>query len=133
MPKRTKNRKFKFLSSSYFIILGVIILILISFALAKEILRRREINQQITQLKDEISRLGGENQELGNLITYFRTKSFQEKEAREKLGLQKPGEKAIAIPQTIQGEERASVLEKNEEENLSNPKKWWLYFFKSSE
>ena len=79
MPRRTKNKKFKFLSSNYFIILGVIILILISFALTREILRRREINQQIAQLKDEISRLGGENQELGDLITYLELKVFKKK------------------------------------------------------
>jgi len=49
-----------------------------------------ELENQIVQMQSQI-------EELGYRITYYRTDAYQERLAREKLGLQKPGESVVII------------------------------------
>jgi hypothetical protein len=55
-----------------------------------------------------------------------------EQEARLKLNLQKPGESVVIIPGVGGGRELGENVAGMEGENkaISNPKKWWNYFFK---
>lgn len=120
----------RILPSRIFLVLGVIILILFSISLSKEIIRRYDVNREINQLKTEVEELEKRNAELAELIQYLNTESFQEKEARTKLGMAKPGEKVVVIPEVKeeQTEGTPSLSPPNLEE-LSNPQRWWNYFF----
>jgi cell division protein FtsB len=123
----------KVLESKIFISLGLIVLVFISIALGREIAHRNQIRNQIESLKSEISSLEQKNIELGSLIEYLKTPSFKEKEARTRLGLQKPGESVISVPEEEINEENSNLNIENSTNNSkianTNPKKWWSYFF----
>lgn len=120
----------KIIPSRLFLFLGVIVLVLFSVSLSKEVVRRYEVNREINQLKKEVENLEVRNAELADLIQYVNTESFQEKEARTKLGMAKPGEKVVVIPDVpeAQSVDENSNVPANLEE-LSYPQRWWNYFF----
>jgi len=108
-----------------------------SIALSREVIRKMEINREIAELETEIALLETDNGELSNLIEYFNSTSWQEKEARSKLNLRKEGEGVIAILDNgnlaIVNED-GEVVETNNEQQVSqlgqaNPSKWFEYFF----
>lgn len=92
-----------------------------------------KINNEIVKLKVEIAELQAEGESLKNLIAYRGTESFKEREARRKLGYQKPGEKVLAIPYSgLDSIEFGQTKETGDEEEikkLTNPQKWWDYIF----
>lgn len=114
---------------------GFVILIFVAIALGKEIYRRYQINQEIKGVKDEIERLEKRNRELQALVDYLNSDSYKEIQARQNLGLQKPDEQAVAVqpapPNLDIAAQTASA--KEEKKNLSNPEKWWNYFFETNE
>jgi cell division protein FtsB len=127
----------KIFYSKILLVLGVFILIFFSFNLAKEIINRRDLKKEIGSLQGEINNLEGKNKELADLIKYFESIDFVEKEARTKLNLRKPGEKIIIIPDSnsptssqIQSQKTLNGLtDQMEVYGLSNRQKWWNYFF----
>ncbi len=102
----------------------VLILLYAGFALTKTLWQSYRMSRQINSLEDEIARLEERKRELQNLITYYKTDSYKEKEARRRLGYQKPGERVlIVVPQ-----------KEAKEEPLPQPPKpnwriWWEFFF----
>jgi cell division protein FtsB len=127
--KRKRNFLEKLGSLKFLTISGLAFLVFISVGLSKEIVRRHQINKEIEKVKKEIEVLEKKNQELSSIIDYLSTESFREIQARKELGFQKEGETAISI----QSEEAKGEEVKKEEQNkeISNPKKWWNYFFAS--
>jgi len=131
---KARKKAERILGNRTLIIIGVIILVFLSIALGKELLRRYEINREINQLETEISQLEERNLDLDELIEYFNTNSFVEKEAREKLGMQKEGETMVIINndnQVIINNQpvEASGQSVSGSEELTNPQRWWNYFF----
>jgi len=125
--------RFNFLSSRLITVISFIIIIYGAFGLARLIWKNYQVNQKIESLKKEITQLEEENFELRNEINYYKTNSYKERLAREKLNLQKPGEIVIVITQPE--EDKFSSVQKkeikNKEKKLSGPnwQKWWNYFF----
>lgn len=110
---------------------GLILIIFTSFGLGKEIIRRKEINQEIETTKKEIESLEKKNKELAQMIEYIETDSFKEIQARQNLGFQKEGEVAVSI-ETSQGnydKSTSTTFSQPPETEYSNPKVWWRYFF----
>lgn len=71
------------------------------FFIAVEVLdvfkKKKEVESEIQRLKNENSALTENKNELNNLINYYQDKNFLEKEARRRLNLQKPDEKAVVV------------------------------------
>lgn len=130
---RSYKLRFNFLSSKLITVISFIIIIYAAFGLARLIWKNYQVNQKIESLKKEITQLEEENFELRNEINYYKTNSYKERLAREKLNLQKPGEIVIVITQPE--EDKFSSVQnkgiKNKEKKLSVPnwRKWWNYFF----
>lgn len=122
MSKRNKSFFKVLFYSSFFTIILIVIFALLSFSFIKTFIREREIRKRIVTLEQEIKKLEGERTNFLEAIEYFKTDFFKEKEAREKFGLKKEGEKTIII---LPPEE---VEEKEEED--TNPQKWWEFLFK---
>lgn len=111
-------------------------IIMISLAVTQETYRRYQIQKEIDELRYQAEKKERDNQRLKGVIEYFKTSDFQEKEAKEKLSVQKEGEKMIVVkeeskqnPNSKETEENKGV--KSKEDKRSNPKKWWDYFFTS--
>lgn len=108
------------------------LLVVFTFGVSREALRRYEIHKEIQKLEASAQDLEQQNSELSELMDYLTTSSFTEREARVKLGYQKPGEKAVVIPVTESDGTGVSVLgaaDTAKPDTRSNPHKWFDYFF----
>jgi cell division protein FtsB len=128
--KNNKNIFTKIISDKRFItLIGLIIIVLISFPLAKNVSQRYQADKEIKELEEEIKKIGEKNSELSRLVDYFGSEEYLEEEARLNFGLKKPGETAVVISQkdsaVISGADQFG--ENSETDN--NLKRWREYFF----
>lgn len=131
--EKFQSKTGRIIKSRLFLFVSLVILILFSVALVKEILRQWEVNKEIDTLQDEIAELEKQNTQLNELIQYLNTNIYTEKESRLKLGMQKPGESVIAInlEQTNNSHEDSHDNPDYTSVNkINNPLKWLNYFFK---
>ncbi len=84
-----------------------------------------QINIQELRLKEEISILENEIQDLKNQIVYYQSDSYKEKMIRAKLNMQKEGETVVVIEPEPQMEE---VADNSQIQRRTNAEKWWDYF-----
>lgn len=84
-----------------FLVTALIVLIIgyIVYNISHSVWHNYEINQKISNLKEEINKLKIKNKNLLNLIVYYQSNTFKELEARRKLGLKKKDETMIIIPE----------------------------------
>lgn len=112
---------------------GLTVLVLIGISLGKETYRKRQVQKEIEGLQDQVKQLNQENSELSNLIAYFSTQEYQEKEAREKLNLQKDNEQMVVLRKELSAkkEDPASEAQASApaEDTSPNWQKWLKYFF----
>ena len=135
MKRNTEKTKLSAkIFSGIFFLAGLSVLILIGISLGKETYRKRQIQKEIGGLQSQIEKLGQENGDMENLISYLSSSEFQDKQAREKLNLQKSDEKMIVlrkdvVQQNNQPENNTSDSQAPPEDNSPNWQKWWKYFF----
>lgn len=119
------------LGSRRFTVLFFLGVVIIAISLTKEVIRKIEIQREISSLESEIADLEAHNTELNAMMAYFNSSTFQEKEARSKLNLMEPGETVVVLPnQAI--EDTVSVAQANQNQGkgaLPNYQKWFTYFF----
>ncbi len=128
-------------------LLGLAVIVLLSFPIAKNASKRYAVNNEIKELEKEIKSIEERNIKLNQLIDYLGSNQYLEEQARLNFGLKKQGEEAVVIDA---GQERATATETNNSENISdkgifnipgigrepsvkplnNPQKWRRYFFK---
>lgn len=121
--------------SRWFLIGGVIILVFFVISGARAIYQNYQINQEINQLKIETERLQAKKLETLNLLNYVQSSTFVEDKARAELNLLKPGEKMAIVQSSknsrvtpsFSGQEKINLVQSTPA--LSNPAKWWRYFF----
>jgi cell division protein FtsB len=149
MVQVNKNFIKRLLSSKIFLFFISFALIGLAISVGRESYNKYQLTKEINRLKSEIERIEGRNQQLSNLMEYFKEGSYLEKEARLKLNLKKPNEKVIIIS----GDESKGLAENYENkgtpalagkdlpkdrtpertsEEGTNFWKWWEYFFQSS-
>lgn len=135
-PEKIDPPLFKrILRSKAFVVVAIFIFIVMAYFLSRVIHKKYEVSQEIKSVKERRETLVRENQRLQDMMAYLKTDSYQEKVARENLGLQKSGETVVAV------EERDSAIVITEEElapataeakttaYLPIFKKWYNYFF----
>lgn len=109
-----------------FLILGILALIVIPYYNNNK--KRKDLEKEITSIKNDISRYENSNQDLEELLNYLASDQAVEEKARLNFGLQKQGEKVIVIQRQGNSSSSASSTEELVEE-VSNPQKWLNYFF----
>lgn len=97
----------------------------VAFVTFELYMQKRQVDSEITRLTEQSNKLNQDNGELSELIKYLDTPEYQEKEAREKLNLKRPGEEVVVLPEDSEGGQVASA----QTESGSNPEKWFNYFF----
>lgn len=123
----------RFFESRLFFVVGIGVLLLFSVNLTRSQLKDRAIRAEMEKLQAEVSALEAERQGYESLLSLLNTPAFLEKEARKSLGYAKPGEQVVVIETNekckIQNEK---CVEGDGVPEMSNPKKWWVYFFGDS-
>jgi cell division protein FtsL len=130
----SQNKKSIRFFSGLFFLAGLVILVMIGISLGKETYRKRQIQKEIETLQTEINKVDQENSDLANLISYLSSQEFQEKEAREKLNLQKEDEKMVVLRKDAASQNSRQISEEKEntkdlEDKTPNWKKWLALFF----
>ncbi len=107
----------------------------VAVSTGRAVWRKLQIEREISALKRNIAEMEQKNEELLARLDYFKSEENLEKEARSQLNVKRPGEKVVVI---VGKENRDSAKESGGnsgaanaagENNLSNPLKWWRYFF----
>ena len=131
--QKEKTKTSNKLISGLFFVAGLVILVSIGVSLGKEAYRKRQVQKEIEDLQSQIKQLGQENGDLNNLIAYFSTPQFQEKEAREKLNLQKDNEQMIILHKDLaaknQPQDSGGQAPIAQNDNSPNWRKWLNFFF----
>lgn len=135
--KREKNNKVKLstkLFSGLFFLIGLTILVFIGISFGKEAYRKKQIQSEIESLQAKIEGLNNENSDMEKLISYLSSNDFTEKEAREKMNLQKEDEKMIvlrkdAILPEAQSQDNDPISQPESKDTSPNWQKWWNHFF----
>lgn len=128
-------KNFSTLGSILALVGGGALIIVIAIAAVRQTHRTNGIEQEIAQLQAEADRVRQDNALLQDRVSYFSSEEFQEREAKEKLGLQKEGEQMVMIRPSVsqeaaeeQFQQNANIVSVAEEPNY---KKWWHLFFHS--
>jgi len=131
----------KILNSKIIFFLAISFVIYLSFSLSEKLIVKKESSERVAGIRSEIQELAEKEAKLLKLQDYYNSEDFLQKEARRILGYQKPGEEVyVLIPQKgtieqIEEKKEFVILEKEEvsSKNLSNPQKWWKYFFEEDD
>lgn len=115
------------IKSKLFLIGGAAAAILLAVFWGREVWHKYQIDREERALQAEIDRLESQSRGLSDLIGYFRTPEYKERQAREVLGLQKPGEFVVALPSDVSDAEAEAAAQSAQ--GGGNPEKWWNYFF----
>ncbi len=116
------------------IFLGCVAVVFVFLAISRETYRKKQVQDEIAKLQEEAKKIQGDNMHLADKISYLEGRDYQEKEIRDKLNLQDPKENVVIIDPgltpKVAGSE--SVVPASQELliKISNPQKWWNYFFK---
>jgi cell division protein FtsB len=127
--KRDPKKSQRFISTVFF----VAVVIYMIGILSKSLWDNYQVNQEIKTLRQEVAILEEQNQRLKNLIVYYQTDSYKEKEARRKLLMRKPDERVLALPETDYSHESIDIEEeaKEQEQQYQEPnyQLWIDYIF----
>ncbi len=90
-------------------------------------------NREIEAQKNRITELEKNNQLLQLSLIYYRSKAFQEVEARRRLGLKGKDEHVIALPEAKTEPSLSIALAKSNQSVVSRSTPpylaWWVFFF----
>lgn len=90
--------KFKITAIGLLNAVGAVVIIYLIVILGQTIKRNYDLNRQIDAVKAQTNLAQDQQAELNYNIQYYKTDSFQEREARAKLGLQLPDENVVILP-----------------------------------
>lgn len=100
-------------------------------AIVREVIRTTTVRRQVARLEAEVASEGVRQTELNDLIGYLSSPTFQEREARLRLGLKKSGERVIVIPndpatKTTVSADGTTTVTPEQDRPID---RWWNYFF----
>ena len=113
-------------SSKFFLLTAIVALAAVGYGVLKSAVRRAEIEREIQALRTEITEHQSKSQELSQLIDYLNSEEYKEREARLQLGLQKPGENVVVIPNSAD-----TTTESESQASNSSQANWrlWINYF----
>lgn len=129
LSKFNKNKKV--LVKLIFVLL-VILFILFTFGLTKQFIKNKQLDNEISQLEEDLARLKLDKKKFLQSIDLYENEFFVEQEAREKFNMKKRGEKVVVIPVDETVLSKSKTISKQEalkNNKINNIKIWWEYFF----
>lgn len=133
-PKKKPSKLKKIFNSNIFLIVLAILTILVVFSATRAIYRDYMVDKKIAKLQNKVDDLNQEKLESMKLLEYVSSKGFAKKKARSQLNMKKPGEKVAIIKnkdKLDKNKEAIKVDSKDKQKKISNPVKWFNYFFRN--
>ncbi len=118
--------------SAWIILVAGALTVFFFVAIIREVVRTATVRRQVARLQQEVQGEAVRQGELEDLIGYLSSPTFQEREARLRLGLKKNGERVIVIPSTEKSTTDTTVGGSGPAttQTPSTPaQRWWQYFF----
>lgn len=110
-----------------------ILLAYMLYVLSTSLYKSYQVDRFIRQAELENANLEKSNAMLAEDYEYYRSDAYKEKIAKQNFGLVRPGEEVIILAPNeksyFTGEERVIQANQAYYESISNPKKWFLFFF----
>jgi len=115
------------LRSRYMLAVNLLLVGFVGWSLANEVAQGNKVSSNLSDLKAKIAGLEKQNQDYGDVFSKIGSPGFVDKEARLKLGYQKPGEQVLLLKDSVS----TALAPASDESSVgrSNPQKWWRYFF----
>jgi cell division protein FtsB len=98
-------------------------------AIVREFIQSQNFHRQLGRLRADVATEEQRQHELHDLLAYLSSPTFQERQARLELGLKAEGERVIVVPDSVGGDQVTNSQTATDGSTLSNPGKWWRYFF----
>ncbi len=100
----------------------------------RELMNSRNVSRQVTRLRSQVATEQQRQRRLQDLIDYLGSPTFQEQEARLKLGLKKSGERVIVVPPepNATNGSTSNVADATDQPPTGpagHADRWWQYFF----
>jgi len=93
--------------------------------------------KEIARLEKQAQEIDRENFAVEERLAYLESEEYKKKEAKDKLGLRDPGEFVVFVKPRVSQENNSIDSEISPANSvtpndpiISNPLKWWQYFFK---
>ena len=118
------------LSSRITLVLLAVLLLVLGVLKYKQYQRQQAIELEKQTLMAQEDSLQKKNSELKDSLAQLSSEQYKERVAREDLNLKKEGE--IVYNFSLFADNQQSSGPKNATEKISNPRKWWNYFFNHS-
>ncbi len=103
------------------------------YVLSTSLYKSYQVDRFIRTAEEENMKLEKANLSLAEDYEYYRSDAYKEKIAKQNFGLVRPGEEVIILAPDNQmylsEEERATKVSEQYYHSLSNPRKWFLFFF----
>lgn len=117
-------------------IVGLLLLVsYLLFTLTSSVYKSYQLDVHIRNFELENSRIEEEIRNKSEELGYYNSDAYIEKIAKQNLGLVNPGEEVIIIPSEVldAGGSQDDLVHDPDGETgaggLSNPQKWWKFFF----
>lgn len=133
MPTNSTGKWKIFFWSPWFLAGALILAVLVAFAYGRAYYKDYQVRQDISRLQKEVENLSAKKLETIELLKYVKSKDFVEEKARTEFNLVKPGEQMAVFSS---GSDFMDNGQTDEEvvkwENISNPIKWWRFFWNNN-
>lgn len=130
MEEKKQSKWKQIFYSRWFLLVLFVLVIFLALSYTRAYYQEYKVQQEITNLRNELGSLQGKKLETIELLKYVQTDEFLEDKARTELNLVKPGERMAVIPTDSAGDDSrqdsGKVLEFTK---LINPFKWFKLFF----
>lgn len=106
-------------------------LVLVGISSARETYQGWKVNQEIHGLRAQVEALEGRRVHLADTLVRLQAPDAVDREARVRLGLQKPGEQVFVLRDATRAAplDRPVLISSDEQQDEPNTSKWFRYFF----
>lgn len=115
------------------LIVEFILLAYMFYVLSTSLYKSYEVDRFIKEYEDQNTQLEETNNALAEDYEYYDSDAYKEKIAKQNFGLVRPGEEVIIlVPDNIEkvpDDQRAAQISRQYYRGLSNPRRWFLFFF----
>lgn len=104
------------------------------YALTVNIYQSYQIDYHIKNFQDENTKIADENKKKAEDLLYYTSNEYIDKIAKQNFNLINPGEEVIIIPEGENIPTDDNVEQSGASQNyyyLSNPQRWWKFFFET--